>query len=68
MDELMYNEFKTFAAHYNIPDLNKPYSVSGNLTLLSPATTTLSSYLADDIESDPNDPIYSKMKKVSLDA
>jgi hypothetical protein len=46
-DELMATEFKTLSAHHNIPDMSKPFSISGNLSLLSPANSILSNYLGD---------------------
>lgn len=55
LDNMMADEFKTLEAYYNIPDVSKPYSISGNLTLLSPATSTLSNYLSTD-EDDNIDP------------
>lgn len=47
LDNLMYDEFKTFSPFYNVPDLSKPFSVSGNLTLLSPGNYILGNYLDD---------------------
>lgn len=46
-DGLLANEFKTLKPHYNIPDLSKPFSISGNLTLLAPANSILANYLSD---------------------
>lgn len=53
----MAEEFKTLKPHYNIPDLSKPYSVSGNLTLLKPANNILSNFLSDKQEDPANDTV-----------
>lgn len=66
LDNLVENEFKSFAPFYNIPDTSKPYSVSGNLTLLAPANSTIANYLSDARESDSLDTILSQVATVAL--
>mgnify|MGYP006909096523 FL=1 len=65
LDNLMAEEFKTLDTYYNIPDTTKPFSVSGNLNLLSPANSILSSYLYDRKE-DGEDKIVDKLKMVEV--
>jgi len=43
----MANEFKTLRPFFNIPDLTKPCSVSGRLSLDTPNNSILANYLAD---------------------
>ena len=40
----MYENFKVFAPHFNIPG-KSPYEISGNLTLLGPANNNIPEYL-----------------------
>lgn len=47
LDDLLYQEYKTLKPYYNIPDMTKPFTVCGNLTLLSPANSIMSNYLLD---------------------
>jgi len=47
LDSVMFNEFKKLAPFYNIPDLSKPCSVSGRLSLDTPNNTILANYLGD---------------------
>lgn len=49
LDDVMVQEAKTLEPHYNIPDMSKPFSVSGNLTLLSPSISILANYIHKDI-------------------
>lgn len=65
LDNLLAEEFKTLDTYYNIPDTTKPYSVSGNLNLLSPANSILSSYLYDTKEEGV-DTIVSKLNMVEV--
>lgn len=66
LDNLLTDEFKSFAPFYNIPDTSKPYSVSGNLTLLAPANSTIANYLSDAREADGVDPILSQVSMVNV--
>jgi len=56
-DNFMAEEFKTLRPFYNVPDLSKPFSISGNLTLLSPANNILSNFLSDKEEHPEQDTI-----------
>jgi len=47
LDHVMANEFVTLKPFYNIPDVDKPGSVSGRLSLDTPNNTTLAAYLKD---------------------
>lgn len=47
LDNNLAEEFATMDVCYSAPDVGKPYSISGNLGMLSPATSLLSSYLSD---------------------
>jgi len=54
-DEHMRNLFSVLESHYSIPDLSKPFSVSGNLNLLSPSNNILTQFMDDtnlDVSSD----------------
>jgi hypothetical protein len=66
LDNLLTEEFKTLRPFYNIPDLSKPYSVSGNLTLLAPANSILSNYLSDDSENLVDDTISKLLNTVNM--
>ena len=65
LDTLLAEEFKTLDTHYNIPDTTKPFSVSGNLNLLSPANTILSRFLYDEQEEGV-DTIVNQLQKVEV--
>ena len=45
LDAFMAKGFDGFEPHYNVPSMNKPFDVSGNLTLLGPVSTIVSEYL-----------------------
>ena len=47
MDHMMVDEFKTLRPFFNIPDMTKPCSVSGKLSLDTPNNSILASYLND---------------------
>ena len=55
LDNAMAKEFQRLSPFYNIPSLDKPYSVSGNLTLLSPSTSILNNYLSKKLEDIPSE-------------
>lgn len=59
--------FAPLKPHFNIPDLDKLYNVSGNLTLLSSVTSIVSNYL-DNKNTDDHmvDSIYDKLRKVEV--
>lgn len=61
LDNYMADLFKTLKPYYNIPDMSKPFSVSGNLTLLSPANNILSNYLSDRTEYPSVDTIINEL-------
>jgi hypothetical protein len=66
LDNLLAEEFKTFDPFYNIPDTSKPYSVSGNLTLLSPANNILAQCLLDTREDVAGDTIVKQLNFMEL--
>ena len=67
LDNELAKEFMNFEAHYSIPSLDKIYSISGNLTLLTPATTIVSNYLYMRTEDIPQeDTITATMAKVKV--
>lgn len=68
LDAMMANEFKTLQPHFNVSDLSKPYAVSGNLSLLAPATSILSNYLYKKTPDAPAvDNISNQLKMVLVD-
>lgn len=46
----MADRFKVLKSFYSVPDLSKPCSVSGNLSLFSPSNNILANYLTDAAE------------------
>lgn len=66
LDVFMEEQFKTLAPFYNIPDTSAPYSISGNLTLLSPINSILSNALMDRTEDPANDTVYNLLGKVEV--
>lgn len=44
---MMAEEAKRLQAFYSIPEVSKPFAISGLLTLLSPSTSILTNYLHD---------------------
>ena len=64
LDELMENEFKTLSPFYNIPDSDKPYSIGGNLTLLSPANSIIANALLDKRHNPEKDTIFGLLNKL----
>ena len=63
---MMYREMSTFAPHHNVLDGSKPYSISGLITLLSPANSILANALLDKTDILAEDSISSTFKKVSV--
>jgi len=67
LDNSLTEIMKNFAPHYSIPDLTKPLSVSGNLSLFGASTSILNNYLykkkPDAIHEDT---ISSKLQKISI--
>lgn len=66
LDEVLVDEYEVLSPHFNIPDLSKPYSVSGNLTLLGPANAILLNYLRDKMEDPMADTIVEKLNLINL--
>jgi DNA-directed RNA polymerase beta' subunit len=66
LDNLLAEEFKTLRPYYNIPDNNKPLTISNNLSLLSPSYGVLCNMLRDDAEDYENDTVYDRLKKVKI--
>ena len=59
--------FEPLDPHYNIPDIDKLYSVSGNLTLLSSVTSIVSNYLDNkNIDDHMNDTVFASLNKVQV--
>ena len=68
-DNLLVDEFSTLEAHYNVPDLSKPYSISGNLGLLSSVTGIVSNYI-DTVDTDidtVNDSVNKQLNRVTVE-
>lgn len=59
LDNFMVEQFKTLQPYFNIPDIAKPYEISGNLGLLSPATSVIANFLYDKIPSERKDLVSS---------
>lgn len=55
----MVEQFKTLQPYFNIPDIAKPYEISGNLGLLSPATSVIANFLYDKAPSERKDLVSS---------
>jgi len=67
LDNLIVDELKTLEPHYNIPDMSKPYSVSGNLSLLSSVTSIASNYLDNkELEEPENDFINKQLTHITI--
>lgn len=64
-DILMTEEFEVYSPHYNIPGLNRPYEISGNLTMQGPANQIMMEYLRDKREVEgSDDDFWNKYLKV----
>ena len=63
-DEDMTEIAKNFSPHHNIVDLDY-YKINGNLFLPPTTVASLTNYLKDREEEDPNCPIYKKL--ISID-
>ena len=57
LDNDLSNEFVTLEPYNALLDVSKPFSISGNMSLLSPATTLVSNWMDSDITS-PQDMSY----------
>lgn len=57
LDNEMADMFKVLKSFYSVPDLSKPCSVSGNLSLFSPSNNIIANYLADKTVSDELDTV-----------
>lgn len=65
-DNDLADECMTLSPHYNIPDLSKPFSVSGNLTLLNPANNILGNLVQESTDLPP-DTILDKLDTVEVE-
>ena len=67
LDNKISDAFETFTPHHGVVDINKPYSISNNLSLLSSVTSIVSRYVSDD-EKATNivDPIDQQLTKVDI--
>jgi len=61
LDNHMYNLFKTLKPYHSIPDLAKPGSVSGRLSLDTPNNTILANYLRDKEIKEGDDTLLSEL-------
>ena len=66
LDKILAEEYETLKPFYNIPDLSKPFSISGNLSLLGPANAILGNYLLDKREFPEEDTITRMLNFVEL--
>jgi hypothetical protein len=66
LDNYMCEQFKTLQPFFNVPDIAKPYEISGNLGLLSPSTSIIANYLYDKTPSTRKDQISSSFKYVDM--
>ena len=62
----MCEQFKTLQPFFNIPDISKPYEISGNLGLLSPSTSIIANFLYDKLPSTRKDQVSSSFKYVDI--
>jgi len=66
-DEFMARKFSTLKPHYNIPDTSKPYSISGNLSLLAPANSIMTNWLLDKEDDPEKDTVYKELETVEVE-
>jgi hypothetical protein len=67
LDVYIADQASTLAPHFNVPGRSKPYEISGNLTLLAPATAVVSRYLRDTSETPDLDMIVSRLVPEELE-
>jgi len=65
-DNYLAKKLEVFKPHFNITDINKPFSISGNMSLLSSVTSILSNYLDTPEENQDSDPIYEQLTKIAI--
>lgn len=66
LDLLLVEEYEVLKPFYNIPDLTKPFAISGNLSLLGPSNAILGNYLMDRREFPEEDTITRMLNFVEL--
>lgn len=66
IDLLLTEEYEVLKPFYNIPDLTKPFAISGNLSLLGPSNAILGNYLMDRREFPEEDTITRMLNFVEL--
>ncbi len=66
LDKLLTEEYEVLKPFYNIPDLTKPFSISGNLSLLGPANAILGNFLMDKRENREEDTITKLLNFVKV--
>ena len=66
LDMLLVEEYEVLKPFYNIPDLTKPFAISGNLSLLGPSNAILGNYLMDRREFPEEDTITRMLNFVEL--
>ena len=57
---------KTFEAHHNVFEGSTPFSISSNVTILSPANAVLADALSDAVEEPEKDTIYRTLKFIEI--
>lgn len=65
MDQTMLDLFEPFSLKYNASDMNKPWGLSGHLSLLEAGNGIVSEFLLDK-DNNHNDTLYAKLKKVKV--
>lgn len=66
LDNNMAEQFKTLQPFFNVPDIAKPYEISGNLGLLSPSTSIVANFLYDTVPSTRKDQVSSSFNYVDF--
>lgn len=67
LDNLVAKEVDTFKPHYNIPDVSKPYAISGNFGLLGPSNSILTNFLDDkNCYDNSEDEIVKQLKFIDI--
>jgi len=66
LDNMLAEIMKKFKSHYSVPDLSKPFNISGNLNIMSTATSILSNYLHSPNDAE-KDTVSSKLKYVDVE-
>jgi len=65
-DELLHEQLKVFAPHFNIPATNKPNAISGNLSILKPGIGIVGNYLREKEDKPEMDTISKRLNFVNI--